>query len=134
MNIIIRILTGVLQDSSPVSDPYKKVTPVYVVLSVLSFVVSLVMLTLFVLSKISTGKMVSIYVDIGRLQWTRKERLMKVGLMNERKLVIGGGENGNGEQGKRMKRLSKVCFAGLMCLVLGAWVAYFLGVATGNND
>ncbi|KAE9381192.1 MFS transporter [Stipitochalara longipes BDJ] len=134
MNIIVRILTGVLQDSSPASDPYKKVTPVYVVLSVLSLVISLTLLTLFLFSKSSIGKLNSIYVDIGRLQWTRKQRLMKGDLMNERKLVVGGGENGNGEQGWTMKRLSKVCFAGLLCLVLGSWVAYFWGVATGNND
>jgi hypothetical protein len=134
MNIIIRILTGVLQDSSPASDPYKKVTPVYVVLSVLSLSVSLTMLTLFFLSKISIGKMSSIYVDIGSLQWTRKQRLTKGDLMNDRKLVVGGGEYGNCEQGRKMKRLSKVCFGMLMCLVLGGWVAYFWGVATRNND
>jgi hypothetical protein len=134
MNIIVRILTGVLQDSSPASDPYKKVTPVYVVLSVLSFVVSLTMLTLFLLSKTSMGKTSSIYVDIGRLQWTRKQRLARGNLMNERKLIVGGGEEGCGEQGKEMKRLSKICFGVLMCLVLGSWVAYFWGVATGNNE
>jgi len=134
MNIIVRILTGVLQDSSPASNPYKKVMPVYVVLSVLSLVVALIMLTLFLLSKLSTGNMTSIYVDIGRLQWTRKQRLTNGDLMNERKLVVGGGEDECGEEGKKMKRLSKVCFVGLMCLVLGSWVAYFWGVATGNND
>jgi hypothetical protein len=134
MNIIVRILTGVLQDSSPESDPYKKVTPVYVVLSVLSFIVSLAMLTLFLLSKTSTGKISSIYVDIGRLQWTRKQRLIKGDLMNERKLIVGGGEEGYGEKGREMKRLSKICFGALMCLVLGSWVAYFWGVATGNNE
>ncbi|PMD52312.1 major facilitator superfamily transporter [Hyaloscypha bicolor E] len=111
-----------------------KVTPVYVVLSVLSFIVSLAMLTLFLLSKTSTGKISSIYVDIGRLQWTRKQRLIKGDLMNERKLIVGGGEEGYGEKGREMKRLSKICFGALMCLVLGSWVAYFWGVATGNNE
>ena len=134
MNITVRILTGVLQDSSPASNPYKKVTPVYVVLSVLSLVVSLMMLTVFLLSKTTTSKMNSIYVDIGRLQWTRKQRLRKGDLINQRKLVVGWGEDGNEEPDRKMKTLSKVCFGALMCLVLGSWVAYFWGVATGNND
>ena len=54
--------------------------------------------------------------------------------MNERKLIVGGGEKGYGEKGREMKRLSKICFGALMCLVLGSWVAYFWGVATGNNE
>ncbi|KAN0122752.1 MFS transporter [Hyaloscypha variabilis] len=134
MNIIVRILTGVLQDLSPASNPYQKVTPVYVVLSVLSLVASLILLALFFLSKPPTGKFTSIYVDIGRLQWTRKQRLTKGDLINERKLVVGGGEVDCGEEGRKMKKLSKVCFVALMILVAGSWAAYFWGVATGNND
>jgi hypothetical protein len=53
---------------------------------------------------------------------------------NAQKLVVGGGEDGQGERGKKMRKLSKWCFGGLMCLVLGSWVAYFWGVATGSND
>jgi hypothetical protein len=134
MNIIVRILTGVLQDLSPASNPYQKVTPVYVVLSVLSLVASLILLALFFLSKPPTGKFTSIYVDIGRLQWTRKQRLTKGDLINERKLVVGGGEVDCGEEGRKMKKLSKVCFVALMILVAGSWATYFWGVATGNND
>ena len=54
--------------------------------------------------------------------------------MNERKLAVDGGDEGYGEEGMKTKKLSKICFVGLMTLVLGSWAAYFWGVATGNND
>lgn len=96
--------------------------------------VSVALFTVFLLSKLETGKMKDIFVDIGRLQWTRKQRLRRGDMMNERKLIVSGGEEGNGIQGQKMKKLSKICFGMLMCLVLGGWIAYFWGVATGNND
>ena len=129
MNIIVRIITGVLQDRSPASNPYLKVTPVYVVLSVLSLAVSLVLVSLFLLSK-TFKKFEKLYVDIGRLQWTRKQRLSRGESINGRKDVIGGTE----AEGIKMKRVSIVCFEILVFLVLGSWAAYFWGVATGNND
>ena len=107
MNIIVRILTGVLQDLSPASNQYQKVTPVYVVLSVLSLAASLILLILFFLSKLPTGKFTTIYVDIGRLQWTRKQRLAKGNLINERMLVVGGGEADVGEEGRKMKKIGE---------------------------
>ena len=62
----------------------------------------------------------------------RKQRLTKGDLMNERKLIVDGEEkDGSGEQRRRMKMLSKVCFRGLMCLVLGSWVAYFWALQLG---
>ena len=103
-------------------------------LSALSLVVSVALYTVFWLSKVMTGRMSEVFVDIGRLQWTRKQRLTKGDMMNERKLIVSGGEDGNGVQGRKMKRLSKICFGILMSLVLGSWIAYFWGVATGNND
>jgi hypothetical protein len=64
----------------------------------------------------------------------RKRRLRKGDLINERKLVVCGGEVDCGEEGRKMKKFSKVCFVALMILVAGSWTAYFWGVATGNND
>ncbi len=55
-------------------------------------------------------------------------------MINERKLVVCGGEVDCGEEGRKMKKFSKVCFVALMILVAGSWTAYFWGVATGNND
>ena len=125
MNIIVRIVTGVLQDQSPAFNPYKKVTPVYVVLSVLSLVISLILVSLFLLSKTSK-RFRSLEVDIGRLQWTRKQRLRNGEDINERR--------GEVDIGIKMRKISQGCFGGLVVLVLGSWVAYFWGVATGNND
>jgi hypothetical protein len=133
MNIIVRILTGVLQDQSPTPSPYKKVTPVYVVLSVISCIVPIALLAIFILSKYSE-LFKSIYVDVGRLQWTRKQRIRNGNLISERKLVVEGGEDGKGDEKKKMNRISRGAFAALMCLVLGSWVAYFWGAATGNNE
>jgi hypothetical protein len=143
MNIIVRVLTGVLQDASPKSSPYKKVTPVYVILSVISLLVSILLTTLFILSKVINGKFNSIYVDIGRLQWTRKQRLTKGELINERKRVVGGSDTdvsqeteggaGLGSESSTMRKISMGCFVALCFLVLGSWTAYFWGVATGNN-
>ena len=120
MNIIIRIITGVLQDRSPASNPYMEVTPVYVVLSVLSFVVAIVLVSLFLLSKTSQ-RFEKIYVDIGRLQWTRKQRLARGDAINGRKEVMGGA----GIEGKWMRKISAVCFGILVTLVIGSWAAYF---------
>jgi Fe-S cluster biosynthesis and repair protein YggX len=133
MNIIVRILTGILQDQSPTSSPYKKVTPVYVALSVISCIVSVSLHAIFILSKYSE-LFKSIYVDVGRLQWTRKQRIQKGNLINERKLVMEGGEDGKGNEKRKMNRISRGAFTALMCLVLGSRVAYFWGVAMGNNE
>ncbi|KAH9215398.1 major facilitator superfamily domain-containing protein [Leptodontidium sp. 2 PMI_412] len=119
-NIIIRIMTGVLQDSSPKSNPYKKVTPVYLFLAICSFVVAAILVVVFVVAKV--GKK-SIYVDIARLQWTRKERVL-----NGERMVMRRRER------ERMKLISRGACGVLALWVMGAWAAYFWGVATGNND
>jgi hypothetical protein len=146
INIIVRIITGVLQDASPTSNPYKKVTPVYVCLSVLSFTVSIFMVLIFFFSKFSTSPFIqNLYVDIGRLQWTRKQRVANGDLIKSRKRVVGlgddesvDGEHEGSDQERRertiMARFSIVAFGVLILLVIGSWVAYFWGVATGNNS
>jgi len=147
MNIIVRVVTGVLQDASPANNPYEKVTPVYVVLSVLSLSLSLLLFSLYYLSNMVNGRLNNIAVDIGRLQWTRKQRLERGPLMKARKLAVGGCEKDPGAELESseglvgeprselalMQKISFCCFGGLCLLVLGSWAAYFWGVATGNN-
>lgn len=150
-NIIIRIMAGVLQDSSPKSNPYKKVTPVYLFLAICSFVVAAILVVVFVVAKV--GKK-SIYVDIARLQWTRKERVLNGERMVMRRREVGfdsaeermgrgesgveGGEvevsEGVRRERERMKMISRGACGVLALWVMGAWAAYFWGVATGNND
>lgn len=130
MNIIVRIMTGVLKDASPASDLYKKVTPVFIALSVASLAVTTQLIGLYTLSLVGGRKWESLHVDIGRLQWNRKQRLRKGELILERKEVVGG----VGKEAKKMRSISLGCFVGLGFLVAGSWCAYFWGVATGNND
>jgi hypothetical protein len=138
-NIIVGILAGVLQDSSPTESPFEKVTPLYVVLSIFSLAVSIILMVIFLVSKHQKS---SIYVDIARLQWTRKQRISNGNLINERKAKVGfGGEDeGLGEdvdrdtpERRRMKLISKVSFGVLILWVVGSWCAYFWGVSTGNS-
>jgi MFS family permease len=114
INIVVRVITGVIQDAD--NNSYHRVTIVYVVLAGGSVLVSIMLLILSYLS-----------IDLRRLQWTRKQRMSNGELINERK------ENFEGKDGERNRRLSKICLSALGCLVLGGWVAYFWGVATGNN-
>lgn len=90
----------------------------------------------------------SIYVDIARLQWTRKQRIKNGENINARRAVVGfdavdekkdgetaGIEAGEGvvKERSRMRMISRGAFGLLMLWVAGSWVAYFWGVATGNN-
>ncbi|TDZ21423.1 Major facilitator superfamily domain-containing protein 1 [Colletotrichum orbiculare MAFF 240422] len=115
MNIIVRVVTGAIQDAD--NDKYDKVVIVYVVLAAASVVVSMMLIFLAWWS-----------IDLGNLQWTRKQRRANGDLWNERKRAF------HEENGARNKLVSKLCFGALMLLILGAWAAYFWGVATGNND
>lgn len=146
MNIIVRIVAGVLQDDSPASDPYKKVTPVYVALSVMSVFVSLIMVTIYFTTKYSSNTFISnMHVDIGKLQWTRKQRIANGDMIKRRKRVVGLGDDESvdgvnegtvGEQRERkvMAAFSLGAFGALVLLVMGGWAAYFWGVATGHNS
>ena len=113
MNIIVRIVTGVIQDKD--NDSYDHVTIVYSVLAGLSVVVSLALVVLAWWS-----------MDLRELQWTRKGRIANGEQIRERKeMFLRSGRN---------RRLSLVCFGLLVLLTMGGWCAYFWGVATGNND
>ncbi|PSN60813.1 MFS general substrate transporter [Corynespora cassiicola Philippines] len=116
MTIIVRIVTGVIQDRD--NNSYDNVVVGYVVLAAGSVIVALAM---FVYSFWN--------LDLRRLQWTKKQRLRKGEIINERKEHFEQGANG-----KRNRMISMTLFIALVVLLLGAWAAYFWGVATGNND
>lgn len=115
MNIVVRVITGAIQDAD--DNSYDRVTIVYVVLAALSTAVS------FALVLLSWKQ-----IDLRQLQWTRKQRRARGDQWNERKRMF------HEDNGDRNRRLSKICFCCLCALVLGSWVAYFWGVATGNNS
>ncbi|KAK7432089.1 hypothetical protein QQZ08_001379 [Neonectria magnoliae] len=115
MNIVVRVITGRIQDAD--DNSYDQVTIVYVVLAGLSVVVSLVLAVIAWRS-----------VDLGHLQWSRKKRIARGNDLNDRKARF------YEENGGRNRKISMVCFASLIALTLGSWCAYFWGVATGNNE
>lgn len=115
MNIIVRVITGAIQDAD--NDSYDHVVIVYVILAAASVLVSIMLILLSWWS-----------IDLGNLQWTRKQRIANGELWNERKRAF------HEENGARNKTISKVCFGALILLILGGWSAYFWGVATGNNS
>ncbi|TVY65545.1 Major facilitator superfamily domain-containing protein [Lachnellula suecica] len=115
MNIIVRVITGRIQDAD--NNSYEHVTIVYVFLAACSVGVSLALVLLSFLS-----------IDLRRLQWTRNQRVKNGDIINERN------EKFHNENGARNRAISKGCFGALVMLVLGSWVAYFWGVGTGNNS
>ncbi|KAJ4301344.1 hypothetical protein N0V90_003436 [Kalmusia sp. IMI 367209] len=114
MNIIVRVITGVIQDRD--NNSYDRVTIVYVVLAGVSVVVS------FVLTFASWK-----FIDLRHLQWSRKLRISRRNLLTERKRMFN-------EDGGKNKRISMGCFGALVLLILGGWCGYFWGIATGNNE
>lgn len=114
MNIIVRLITGVIQDRD--NNSYDNVVIVYAILAGLSVGVS------FVLAGLSWWS-----VDLGHLQWTRKTRIARGAVLNERKELF------YGMYGQRNKLLSKSCFGALLVLIAGSWCAYFWGLATDNQ-
>ncbi|KAI8271038.1 hypothetical protein K4K58_004039 [Colletotrichum sp. SAR11_239] len=115
MNIIVRIVTGAIQDAD--NNSYDKVTIVYVILAGISVVVSI---GLFLLALKFT--------DLGHLQWSRKVRIARGEILNEQKRKF------HEEDGHKNRVISMACFVALIALILGSWCGYFWGVATGNND
>jgi len=114
MNIIVNLVTGRIQDAD--NDSYDRVVIVYVVLAATSVVVSLALIALSIFS-----------VDLKRLQWTRKQRIRNGQLINERK------ERFTVENRVQNRKLSICCLGALCVLVVGSWIAYIWGAATGNN-
>ncbi|KJX94730.1 major facilitator superfamily transporter like protein [Zymoseptoria brevis] len=116
MNIIVRVVTGVIQDRD--NDSYDQVVYVYVVQAAGAVVVAALLLT---------GSWMR--VDLKRLQWTKKERLRKGDVINELRKDY---EEGLSKEKHRL--FGKVMFSGLFVFMLGGWCAFFWGVATGNNQ
>lgn len=112
MNIIVRIVTGVIQDND--DNSYDHVVIVYVFLAACSIIVSagLVLASFFSL-------------DVAKLQWTKKQRMAKGSLINDRKEEVES-------RGGRVKG-GYLPFVALAFLTMGSWCAYFWGVATDHN-
>jgi len=115
MNIIIGIASGVIQDHD--DNSFNHVVILYLVLAGGSLVVTILLVLLGRLS-----------IDLGRLQWTRKERIRKGNLINERRELF------YVQDGWRNRKISLACMGALCTLTVAAWVVYFWGLATGHND
>lgn len=115
MNIIIRIITGALQDAD--NDSYRRAVRVYLFQAAASVAVGLSLL------------IGAFFTDsLGVLQWTRKYRLKEGGaIINSLK------EKSLTTHAKRNKRISIMCFTVLSLLIVGSWVAYIWGAVTGHN-
>lgn len=115
MNIIIRIITGALQDAD--DNSYRRVVRVYLFLAAASVVVGLAILI---------GALIT--DSLAPLQWTRKQRLTlgpeHISMIRERHTVTFYTRN---------KTISICCFTALLLLTVGGWVAYIWGAVTGNN-
>lgn len=115
MNIIVAIVTGVVQDKD--NNSYDKVVIVYVFLAGTSVVVAL---GIFGLSFFRP--------ELKRFQWTRKQRGKRGDVLRAMKEQFEANE-----RGRRNKTISLGCFVALGCLVLAAWVAFFWGIAVGGK-
>ncbi|CAE7201804.1 hypothetical protein P3342_010729 [Pyrenophora teres f. teres] len=116
MSIIIRIVTGVVQDRD--HNSYNNVVVIYVVLAAGAVV--------------TAGALFACsfwHVDAQMLQWTRKQRSNKGNMINERREA-----SEIGEGGVKNRKLGLGFFVALIVLILGSWVAYFWGIATSNNS
>ncbi|KAI0886972.1 major facilitator superfamily transporter [Annulohypoxylon maeteangense] len=115
MNIIVRIVAGLIQDAD--NDSYNRVVILYVWLAAASMAVCCVMILLTFTS-----------VDFGSLQWTRKQRISRKDILIRQKEMFFN------ENAARNRLISKSSFGALMVLLLGGWICYIWGAATGHND
>ncbi|KAH6674024.1 major facilitator superfamily domain-containing protein [Plectosphaerella plurivora] len=113
-NIIMRIITGVIQDAD--NNSYDRVTIVYVFLAAASTAVSMAMLL---------GCFWATELQI--LQFSRKQRIRFGDLLNERLAKF------QGPAGETSRLISKFAFFALLAYVLGSWAAWIWGAVTGNN-
>ncbi|KAM0549494.1 hypothetical protein ACHAPJ_009310 [Fusarium lateritium] len=115
MTIIVGVIAGVIQDRN--NNDYDNVTILYVTLAAGSVVVAAVMIALGYMSEL-----------IGHLQWSRKKRVANGAVINAEKHEFESNENA-----ERHRKLGLINFSAVIVLILGAWAAYFWGLATGNN-
>ncbi|KAF5708526.1 hypothetical protein FMUND_10545 [Fusarium mundagurra] len=113
MTIIVSLIAGVLQDRD--ENNYDNVTILYVTLAAGSVVVAGIMIALGFATDF-----------IGQLQWSRKKRVANGHIINEKKREFEG-------HAEKHKKLGVINFSAVIVLILGAWVAYFWGLATKNT-
>ncbi|KAK8005847.1 hypothetical protein PG991_012144 [Apiospora marii] len=112
INIIVRILAGRIQDAD--HNSYDKVVILYLVLAGCSLFVSITLVILVYFS-----------VDMGSLQWSRKQRNGRTERLLEMKQAF------YGANAPRNRVVSRACFGLLIGLLLGGWTAYIWGAVTG---
>ncbi|KAH8690002.1 putative MFS transporter [Talaromyces proteolyticus] len=116
MNVIVRIITGALQDAD--NDSYRRAVRVYLFLAAAAVAVGC---ALFVGSFFTN--------TLAQLQWTRQYRLRNGGeiisSMKHNHLIVNATRN---------KRVSLGCFCALVLLTVGSWSAYIWGAVTGHNS
>ena len=116
MSIIVRIISGALQDAD--NNSYRRVVQVYLFLAAASFVVG---------TAIMIGSLMS--DNLAPLQWSRKKRLASgaeiIQEVKKRNLVT---------HAQRTRRISIGCFGALSLVTVGGWVAYVWGAVTGHNS
>ncbi|KAF4943410.1 hypothetical protein FGADI_13437 [Fusarium gaditjirri] len=112
MTIIVSLISGVIQDRD--ENKYNNVTILYVTLAAGSVVVAATMIAL----GFSTD-------FIGQLQWSRKKRVKNGHIINAKKQEFES--EGHAE---KHKKWGVINFSAVIVLILGAWVAYFWGLAT----
>ncbi|KAJ1552258.1 hypothetical protein HK405_012038 [Cladochytrium tenue] len=116
MNILVRIVAGVVQDAD--GDRYDRVVAIYVFLAAGAALVGLVLLAAAHVSPL-----------LGRLQWSRRRRIADGATIVEMEATFK-----EGTSGRRNKQMSTAFFVCVLVLVFGSWIAYFWGVATGHNE
>ncbi|KAJ5218548.1 uncharacterized protein N7498_000647 [Penicillium cinerascens] len=116
MSIIIRIITGALQDAD--NNVYRRVVQVYLFLSAASTVVG---------AAILIGTYVTPY--LAPLQWTRHKRLT-IGA----DIIASNEERSFLTNARRTRQISVGCFGALLLLTVGGWAAYIWGAVTGHNS
>jgi MFS family permease len=112
MNVIIRIVAGVIQDAD--DNSYDRVVVLYVFLASGAVVVS-------------AGLIVASFLalDVAKLQWTKKQRMRKGEFINQRREEV--------ERRGGVVKGGFLPFVAVGVLMMGGWSAYFWGVATNNN-
>jgi MFS family permease len=112
MNVIIRIVAGVIQDAD--DNSYDRVVVLYVFLASGAVVVA-------------AGLIVASFLalDVAKLQWTKKQRMRKGEFINQRKEEV--------ERRGGVVKGGFLPFVAVGVLMMGGWSAYFWGVATNNN-
>ncbi|KAJ5395998.1 uncharacterized protein N7487_010301 [Penicillium crustosum] len=116
MSIIVRIITGALQDAD--DNSYRRVVQVYLVLAAGSLVVGAAILIGSFLTD-----------NLAPLQWTRHKRLTSGAAIIERIR-----EHNLVTMQQRTRKISIICFGALILLTVGSWVAYIWGAVTGHNS